>query len=350
MKRIADAIVDGGGRRALADSLPHQRSPALDRLRYLARIARVYARRSTGPLSFWHEPPEMNDAAFGGGQQYFMRFQGKAAYAGPFDRAGIPLLDYQGDIGKQYNPIAIAQYGLARFNRWCDRADDADLAGWVAVARWLTDELKPNSLGVPVWFHHFDWPYRQLLKAPWYSGLAQGNGLSLLVRAAQATGDLAFADSAHRAFQSFERSVGDGGVLVEDERGHVWIEEYLVDPPSHILNGFIWALWGVYDYGRWTGRAEAERLWQSCLRTLEARLDDFDTGWWSLYESPHGARPMLASRYYHTLHITQLRVLHRLSGIQAFAARADRFEVQLHNRAYRMRALAGKALFKLQNY
>jgi hypothetical protein len=311
---------------------------------------RVYARPSTGPLSFWHDLPEINEAAFGGGREYFMRFQGKAAYAGPFDRAGVPLLDYRGDIGRQHNPIAIAQYGLARFNRWCNTGEAPDRAAWLAVARWLSRELKPNTHGVPVWFHHFDWPYRQLLKAPWYSGLAQGSGLSLLVRVAQATGDSTFTESAHRAFESFQRPVSGGGVLVEDDRGHVWIEEYLVDPPSHILNGFIWALWGVHDYARWTGNLEAENLWKSCLRTLEARLGDFDTGWWSLYEAPAGAPRMLASRYYHTLHITQLRVLHRLSGLETFEARADRFERYLHNRRYRFRALAGKALFKLRHY
>jgi heparosan-N-sulfate-glucuronate 5-epimerase len=334
----------------LVSAVPSKRSAALTRMRYLARIVHVYARPSTGPLSFWHERPEINEAAFGDGPEYFMRFQGKAAYAGPFDAAGVPLLDYRGDIGRQHNPIAIAQYGLARFNCWCNTADDADRAAWLTVAHWLTRELKPNAHGVPVWFHHFDFPYRQLLKAPWYSGLAQGSGLSLLVRAAQATDNVTFAESAHRAFQSFERSVSDGGVLVEDARGHVWIEEYLVDPPSHILNGFIWALWGVYDYARWTGRAEAEKLWKTCLRTLEARLGDFDTGWWSLYESSAGATPMLASRYYHTLHITQLRILHRLSGVETFAARADRFEAHLRNRRYRLRALAGKALFKLRHY
>ena len=31
--------------------------------------------------------------------------------------------------------------------------------------------------------HHFDFEYRDTLKSPWYSGLAQGQGLSVLVRA-----------------------------------------------------------------------------------------------------------------------------------------------------------------------
>ena len=64
-----------------------------------------------------------------------MRFQGKAAYAGPFDSAGVPLLDYRGDIGRQHNPIAIAQYGLARFNRWCSTAT---MATGPRGSRWRT--------------------------------------------------------------------------------------------------------------------------------------------------------------------------------------------------------------------
>lgn len=293
----------------------------------------------------------MNGAAFAGGLAYFMRFQGKAAYRGPFDGEGIPLLDYRGDIGPQYNPIAVAQFGLARFNRWLEAGGAVeDRAAWEAVAEWLARELRPNSHGVPVWMHHFDWPYRQVLRAPWYSGLAQGNGLSMLVRAARATGDPRAANAAHKAFEPFRRDVSDGGVMVRDEQGDLWIEEYLVDPPSHILNGFIWALWGVYDYAEWSGSADADAIWKACIRTLERRLGEFDTGWWSLYEARCGEDEMLASRYYHTLHITQLHVLHRLTGSEVFAQAAARFESYLRNRRYRMRALARKAIFKLRRY
>ena len=45
-----------------------------------------------------------------------MPFLRKADYPGPFDARGIPLLDYQGSLGRQYNPIAIAQFGLGNFN------------------------------------------------------------------------------------------------------------------------------------------------------------------------------------------------------------------------------------------
>jgi hypothetical protein len=334
---------------SLESAAPRRRG-SRSRIAYLARIARVYANRSAGPLSFWYEQPRLNERAFDGGAGYFMQFQGKAAYRGPFDRHGVPLLDYRGDIGLQYNPIAVAQYGLARFNRWEETAGAGDRAAWIGIARWLERELHPNPSGVRVWMHHFDWPYRQVLKAPWYSGLAQGNGLSLLVRAARATGDVRFAAAADAAFESFLRDVSDGGVIATDDLGDVWIEEYLVEPPSHILNGFMWALWGVYDYAKWSGRDQARQLWADCVRTLERRLGEFDTGWWSLYEAREGTKEMPASGYYHTLHITQLRVMHRLTGRQVFKDTADRFQSYMDRRTNRVRAFATKALFKLRNY
>ncbi len=36
----------------------------------------------------------------------------------PYDASGIPQLDYHGHIGLQYNPIAIAQFGLGNYNLW----------------------------------------------------------------------------------------------------------------------------------------------------------------------------------------------------------------------------------------
>jgi hypothetical protein len=326
------------------------RGPARARLEHLVRILQVYARPKQGPLSFWHEDPEINEAYRQDPRAYFMRFRGKANYAGPFDENGIPLLDYRGRIGRQHNPIAIAQYGLARFNRWCESGAGLDRTAWLAASRWLAEGLTPNGHGVPVWLHHFDWPYRQLLRAPWYSGLAQGSGLSMLVRAAAETGEPVFGEAAHRAFVSLERPADEGGVLAIDANGDVWIEEYIVTPPSHILNGFIWALWGVLDYARWSGKHSATALWDSCVKTLRAHVHEFDIGWWSLYETRHAEHRMLASLYYHRLHAVQLRVLHDLTGIDAFADCAARFEVYARQPLLRGRAFVEKAWFKVRRY
>jgi hypothetical protein len=313
-------------------------------------VLQVYSRQRSGPLSFWYERPELNDRAFDSDLDYYMRFAGKARYRGPFDSDGVPLIDYLGGIGRQYNPIAVAQYGLARLNAWTMSGAADDRSGWVTAADWLAARMRPNQHGVAVWMHDFDWPYRQWLRAPWYSGLAQGAGLSLLVRAARATRHEGYAAAAHQAFEPLCRDVAEGGVLVTDAKGDVWIEEYIVDPPSHILNGFIWALWGVYDYARWSQNSQAWHVWNRGVATLVNRLSEFDTGWWSLYEARDEGREMLASRYYHTLHITQLRVMHRLTRIAVFDRVADRFQTYLDSPSNRALAFARKAIFKLRRY
>jgi hypothetical protein len=45
-----------------------------------------------------------------------MDFEEKADYPGHYDAGGIPMLDYHGQIGLQYNPIASAQWGLGNYN------------------------------------------------------------------------------------------------------------------------------------------------------------------------------------------------------------------------------------------
>jgi len=42
------------------------------------------------------------------------------------DAAGVPMLDYRGALGLQYNPIAIAQYGLETITFGCARPIQSD--------------------------------------------------------------------------------------------------------------------------------------------------------------------------------------------------------------------------------
>jgi hypothetical protein len=201
-----------------------------------------------------------------------------------------------------------------------------------------------------VWNHHFDWEYRTRLKAPWFSALAQGQGISLLVRAHRETGKEAYLDAAQRAFVTFLTNVDEGGVVYTNEDGHTWFEEYIVFPPTHILNGFIWASWGVYDYFLATGDPRAEDLFDQAMRTLAVNLQRYDVGFWSLYEQSGTRLKMLASPFYHRLHIVQLKVLYRLTGEEIFRDFATRWESYGRSRVKRTVALGHKVIFKLCYY
>jgi len=201
-----------------------------------------------------------------------------------------------------------------------------------------------------VWNHHFDWEYRSRLKAPWYSGLAQGQGISLLVRAHAQTGEKRYLEAAAVAFHSFLRNTNNGGVTFTDPEGNLWFEEYLVSPPTHILNGFMWAAWGVYDFFLATANVEARELFASAVKTLQTNLHRYDLGFWSLYAQSGTRLPMVASPFYHRLHITPLRVMHRLTGEPVFAEYAERWQKYALSRSSRTRALCYKGAFKLCYY
>ena len=323
----------------------------MPRLSYYRRIFSAYLLGGKSHLSFWHDTPAQNPHASATELgEYYMLFTEKADYSGPLDETGIPQLDYRGHIGLQYNPIAIAQYALGNYNLWRRSSDPARRQRFFSIADWLCEHLETNSKGLPVWNHHFNWEYRDTLKSPWYSALAQGQGISVLVRAHKESGEPRYLEAAKRAFVSFQLQIADGGVAFTDESGDLWFEEYIVSPPTHILNGFIWALWGVHDYFLATNEKTAQDLFARGVRTLLHNLDCYDLGFWSLYEQSGTRLPMVASPFYHQLHIVQLRVMHRLTAEQKFAGVADRWQAYTRSRGKRTRALCYKTAFKLCYY
>lgn len=322
-----------------------------NRAHYYRRLFAAYLTSQKSQLTFWHEVPEVNEnfpsRELG---EYYMTFMAKADYPGASDQAGIPLLNYHGKIGLQYNPIAIAQYGLGNYNLFHRTGDPDRRRKFLAIADWLVTNLEQNPAGLWVWNHHFDWEYRTPLKAPWYSALAQGQGISLLVRAYRETARPAYLDATQRAFASFLHAIDQGGVVYVDESGHTWFEEYIVSPPTHILNGFIWASWGIYDYFLATGEPLARRLFDQAVGTIAANLPCYDVGFWSLYEQSGTWLKMLASPFYHRLHIVQLEILYRLTGEEIFRRYAMRWEGYRRSRPKRALALGCKVIFKLCYY
>jgi hypothetical protein len=279
-----------------------------------------------------------------------MTFTEKADYPGHLDKNGIPKLDYRGEVGLQYNPIAIAQYGLGNYNLLGNEDDDERRKRFLRSADWLVENLEQNPHGVWVWNHHFDWEYRTPLKAPWYSALAQGQALSLLVRAHDETGDERYLDAAQRGFTAFELPIEEGGVTFRDGKGQLWFEEIIVDPPTHILNGYLWASWGILDYWLHTKDERAQHLFEEAVGTLSKELMSFDAGFWSLYEHSGTRMKMLTSPFYHRLHIVQLRVTALLTDDPIFSRIASRWEGFLHSRWRKTLAVAYKSVFKILYY
>jgi hypothetical protein len=238
--------------------------------------------------------------------------------------------------------VVSAQWALGAHERFLSGEGDEWLAGAVAAGEHLL-EIQGGDGG---WVHHFAYPHTYRISPPWLSAMAQGEAASLLVRLHLATGEERFAEGARRALALTERRSEDGGTL-SDIDGRPFLEEYPTEPVSHVLNGAIFAAWGVYDVGRGLGDEAATARFGELADALADTVDRFDTGFWSTYDLyPHPV-PNVASGAYHLLHVNQLRALHRLHPRPELAAAADRFDGYRADTLKRRRALAMKVLFRL---
>lgn len=109
-------------------------------------------------------------------------------------------------------------------------------------------------------------------------------------------------------------------------------EEYPTSPPSFVLNGFIYALLGLYDLRVIAGPtqgAEAKILYDQGMDSLKKMLPLFDTGTGSIYDLRHftlGVTPNIARWDYHATHVNQLLLLAGLEKESIFASTAHRWE------------------------
>ncbi len=324
----------------------------INKLIYWKRIFSTYILGGKSNLSFWHGEPEVNDLAnYNQLDQYYMKFHSKAEYQGSYNEKGIPQLNYQGDIGIQYNPIAIAQWSLGNYNLWRKNNIEENYNKFIKGSEWLNNNLELNEHNLYVWQHHFNWVYKENLIKPWYSGLAQGQGMSVLCRAYHTTGDSKYLDSIEKVYQSFLVDVKNGGVTFTDSKSDIWIEEYIMkDSPTHILNGFIWGLWGIYDYWLLTKNKDVSKLFHRYVKTINNNINEYDIGYWSLYEIAKLPIDMRASTFYHKLHIVQLKILFKMTNNTIFEDTANKWSGYLNKKINVIRATIMKIIFKLCYY
>lgn len=242
--------------------------------------------------------------------------------------------------------VSLIQWGLGCHERYL-AGDGAD---WLQAARWVADELLEIQQGegpqAGGWVHDFPYKHTYSLTPPWLSGMAQGEGASLLVRIHRATGERRYADAALAALAPMRTPASEGGVAANLGPGRV-PEEYPTSPASYVLNGCIFALWGCYDVAVALTDSGADELAREGIEALADSLQLFDTGWWSRYDLfPH---PLvnLASPVYHRLHINQLRAMALIEGDPRFEATAERFESYAASSLNRARAYSAKVLFRL---
>lgn len=217
-------------------------------------------------------------------------------------------------------PVDLAQLALG----WWERKLAGDVGAdehFRQICRLLTDDAE--SFG-----DELRWPYRvslpkYRLEPPWYSAMAQGQIASVFVREHLSTGDDRCRSLALRAVQPLLSTTNREFVTLT-ENGPI-LEELSSQPPSHILNGWIFALWGLWEVHVALDDAGAGSMFAASLDCLRRMLNRYDVGWWTKYSLYPHSIPDLAKPFYHRLHIDQAEILYRLTGFPEFHQAARRW-------------------------
>jgi heparosan-N-sulfate-glucuronate 5-epimerase len=243
----------------------------------------------------------------------------------------LPRVTYDFVTGRQTNPVTIAQYGLWAHSAYVRRGHPRHRRIVLRVADWLTANQQRDGS----WLYRFDLPYGELtLRQPWPSALAQGQSISLLTRAYRVSGDTDYRRVALRALAPLERRIAAGGVrscLLGDCR-RPFYEEAPTTPRSHILNGFMYTLIGLYDLASIAPRSSARSMYLEGRRTLHEALPHYDREGLATYDlTPLTLRQETspATQGYQVAHVQLLRALDSLSANGRFAAYASRWQRNL---------------------
>lgn len=263
----------------------------------------------------------------------------------PLDEDGIPLVQITKKSGLRYNPITVAQYGLFHLQRYSQIGEKEYLDRAERAVHWLVKNFREWRGEIGAWVYDYDLDFYGP-KAPWISGMAQGEGISLLLRAHQIFPEKTLLEISKRAYNAFLHPVADGGVVSAFPDGALVFEEFPTEPPSLVLNGHIFALLGIYDYAAFWEDSSARDLFDIATSGLKRNLERYDTGYWNLYDLHPTQR--LASPMYVRIHVQLLNILADLANDADFRKVGEKWRAYLTNPVCRLRWLGCKIIEKIR--
>lgn len=228
-----------------------------------------------------------------------------------------------------YNCILIAQQGLTEYGYWLFDKQESHMKYMSAVANWFEN----NQTADGIWEFEYDFYNANVsatLPAPWVSAMGQGQAISFLCRYAILTSNEKYFEIAERALEPFNKTVDQCGVVAYIG-GFPMYEEYPSIPPSFTLNGFVYALFGLYDLSILHNSSQAKELFDKGMKTLEYVLPLYDDSKLTYYDlgylTARTRKPRQNSKY-HLLHIKLMKSLYTITKSEIVRFYADKWERQ----------------------
>lgn len=245
------------------------------------------------------------------------------------DRLSIPTVETE--KGLIVFPVAVFQYALGCYDLYLATNEKKYIEEFKVLADWtLSNQLDKGQ------YNNFENEIEQRR----YSAMAQGEATSVLVRAYSLTKREKYMFAAKKAIAFMITDVKNGGVSSKGDQGLI-LYEYVEQPP--VLNGWIFASYGLRDIFLATGDKYYQGLFLDSVNKIKFMMPQYDLGYWSKYDCVK----KIASPFYHNLHIAQLQALFMTSGDDFFRNYAEKFKKYQKKFRYKTRAFFKKAFQKL---
>ena len=163
-------------------------------------------------------------------------------------------------------------------------------------------------------------------EAGWISSMAQGLAMACFSGAYLLTDNQSFADAAYGAYLGLNASFGDNGTRINLSEDAIFFEEVAGkgSQPSHILNGMVYALGGVWFANVANPMQEYSSALEKGISGVRILLNDYDVGGSSLYDLGPKRIARLGTDY-NLVHVAQMQWLYDLTGDTVFLEKAMSF-------------------------
>ena len=194
------------------------------------------------------------------------------------DNEGIPSVYYGTEvngkpIGFQRNPVTVALQANEFYDKYKEKNDESSKTYFLNNVNWLVDNAV-NKGYYSLLQYNFPQPIYNV-KAPWFSALAHGLALQVLIKAHETTQDLIYLTAAKSLLNAFFIEVENGGITYKDSSDEWWYEEYATNDKdsmiSRVLNGMLFTVLGIYDYFKYTNDPNAKLLFDKGVNSIKKK-------------------------------------------------------------------------------
>jgi hypothetical protein len=229
---------------------------------------------------------------------------------------GLPKVKDPAYPEPYWNPATLSHYALTHHGRMVlGKSGDAQTLFLKAADKLIELQLPNGGFPYP------PLPHREFkLPNGWISGMAQGNAMSVFYRAWLTTKDRRYLKAGSLAYACLMTPIRKGGAatsladLNRSLSSYPFLAEYPTTPVDYTLNGYMFALLGLYDWSHLSKSAGV--AFKQNMKTLERLLSYYDIDGFSIYDLSHIVMkldPAISASYF-GVHVYLLHALHHVTG------------------------------------